>query len=619
MSTPEGPPGGASVPSGVPAELRGTVLDPAFLGRLANELFRAVPGGDVALPSAPPATGAGHPASALGAPGLDPLLGIAVPVAPASHPVSSPPSGLPRAGGLREATPTLPLAAAPLPASAAAPPSLRELDPFGTLGALGPLEAPPGAGALAGRAPTLAGPGRDGDMPYFMVDPGLDPGRLPAQPPTLGLPAPGPSAALSLTPELVPALALPRGRFDVHAVRQDFPILSERVHGKPLIWLDNAATTQKPRQVIERVAEFYERENSNIHRAAHTLAARATDAYESAREKVRRFLNAGSTKEIVFVRGTTEGMNLIAKSWGARHIGAGDEIVLTTLEHHSNIVPWQQLAKETGARLKVAPVDDTGQILLDEFERLFTPRTRLASFTQVSNALGTVLPVAQMAEIARRHGARVVIDGAQSVSHMPVDVQALGADFFVFSGHKVFGPTGIGVVYGRSEVLEETPPWQGGGNMIVDVTFEKTVYAPVPARLEAGTGNIADAVGLGAALDYVSEIGLPQIAAWEHELVEHATSLLRPIPGLTLVGTAKEKASVVGFVLAGYEPHEVGVALDRDGIAVRAGHHCAQPALRRFGHEATVRPSIAFYNTREEVEQLARSVAKLADTRGRRR
>ena len=399
------------------------------------------------------------------------------------------------------------------------------------------------------------------------------------------------------------------------SIRAQFPILREQVHGRPLIWLDNAATTQKPRAVIERLSYFYEHENSNIHRAAHALAARATDAYEAAREKVRRFLNASSTEEIVFVRGTTEAINLVAQSWGRRNIEAGDEIVISWLEHHANIVPWQQLAAEKGARLRVAPVDDDGQIILEEYEKLFNSRTRIAAFTQVSNALGTVAPTREMIAIAHRHGAVALVDGAQSVSHMRSDVQALDADFFVFSGHKVFGPTGIGVVYGKKALLDAMPPWQGGGNMIADVTFEKTLYQPAPAKFEAGTGNIADAVGLGAALDYVSSIGIDNINRYEHELIAYATRGLQTVPGLTIVGKAKEKAGVISFVLDGFRTEDVGKALDQEGIAVRSGHHCAQPILRRFGVESTVRPSLAFYNTCEDIDALVAALWNLKSGR----
>ncbi|MBI5791487.1 MAG: cysteine desulfurase [Rhodocyclales bacterium] len=412
-------------------------------------------------------------------------------------------------------------------------------------------------------------------------------------------------------PTNIPDLGFGARPFDPRAIRRDFPILNEQVNGRPLIWLDNAATTQKPQAVIDRLSFFYEHENSNIHRAAHALAARATDAYEAAREKVRRFINASSTEEIVFVRGTTEAINLIAQSWGRRNVEAGDEIVITWLEHHANIVPWQQLAAEKGARLRVAPVDDDGQIILEEYEKLFNARTKIAAFTQVSNALGTVAPTREMVEIAHRHGALALVDGAQSVSHMRTDVQALGADFFVFSGHKVFAPTGIGVVYGRKDILDATPPWQGGGNMIADVTFEKTLYQPAPAKFEAGTGNIADAVGLGAALDYVSAVGIDHINRYEHELIAYATRGLLTVPGLSIVGKAKEKAGVISFVLDGFRTEDVGKALDREGIAVRSGHHCAQPILRRFGYESTVRPSFAPYNTCEDIDALVTALLRI--------
>ncbi len=410
----------------------------------------------------------------------------------------------------------------------------------------------------------------------------------------------------------VPAVPAAHAPFDVNAVRRDFPILQERVNGKQLVWFDNAATTHKPQAVIDRLAYFYAHENSNIHRAAHALAGRATDAYENARAIAQRFIGAASPDEIVFVRGTTEAINLIAKTWGATHIGEGDEIVVSHLEHHANIVPWQQLAAQTGAKLRVIPVDDSGQVLLDEYRKLLSDRTKIVSVTQVSNALGTVVPVSEIIELAHRAGAKALVDGAQSVSHMRVDVQALDADFFVFSGHKVFGPTGIGVVYGKRALLEEMPPWQGGGNMIADVTFERTVFQPAPARFEAGTGNIADAVGLGAALAYVERIGIENIARYEHDLLEYATRQLGPVPGVRLVGTARDKASVLSFVLRGYETEEVGRALNAEGIAVRSGHHCAQPILRRFGLEATVRPSLAFYNTCDEVDAMVSVIRHLS-------
>jgi cysteine desulfurase/selenocysteine lyase len=416
-------------------------------------------------------------------------------------------------------------------------------------------------------------------------------------------------------PELAEDLGLSSYSFDVEAIRRDFPILRERVNGRPLIWLDNGATTQKPQSVIDRVTYFYEHENSNVHRAAHELAARATDAYESAREKTRRFLNAGTAREIVFVRGATEAINLIAQSWGRQNIQKDDEIVITWLEHHANIVPWQMLCAEKGARLRVAPVDNSGQVLLDEYEKLLGPRTRLVSIAHVSNALGTIVPVQAMVESAHRHGARVLVDGAQAVSHMRVDVQAIGCDFYVFSGHKVFAPTGIGVVYGKSEVLDRMPPWQGGGNMIQDVTFEKTLYQPPPQRFEAGTGNIADAVGLGAAIDYLDRVGIANVSRHEHMLLTYATESLQRIPGLHIIGTAKEKAGVLSFVMDGFRTEEIGDYLNRKGIAVRGGHHCAQPILRRFGVESTLRATLALYNTCEEIDALLAALWELQQGR----
>jgi cysteine desulfurase/selenocysteine lyase len=425
--------------------------------------------------------------------------------------------------------------------------------------------------------------------------------------PVASMPGPAPS----FTPAVVPNIGNIRGQFDVTSIRNDFPILREKVNGRPLIWLDNAATTQKPQVVIDRLKYFYEHENSNIHRAAHELAARATDAYEDARSKVAHFLNAPSSKEIVFVRGATEAINLVAQSWGRQHINKGDEIVISWIEHHANIVPWQMLAAEKGAILRVIPVDDSGQILLDEYEKLLSTRTKLVSFTHVSNALGTITPAQQMVQMAHRYGARVMVDGAQAVSHMRVDVQSLNADFYVFSGHKVFAPTGIGVLYGKADALADSPPWQGGGNMIVDVTFEKTIYQPPPFRFEAGTGNIADAVGLGAAIAYLDTIGMENIARHEHELLVYATRELLTIPGLCIIGTAKEKAGVLSFVLEGYKTEDVGAALNREGIAVRSGHHCAQPTLRRFGQETTVRPSLALYNNYEDIDAMIAALRRL--------
>jgi len=414
-------------------------------------------------------------------------------------------------------------------------------------------------------------------------------------------------------PEQVPQLSDEHEVFDVNAIRADFPILQETVNGKPLIWFDNAATTQKPQVVIDRLAYFYAHENSNIHRAAHELAARATDAYEEARETVRRFIGAPKAEQNIFVRGTTEAINLVAYAWGGKHLRPGDEIVITHLEHHANIVPWQIISRQTGAVLKVAPVDEAGNLLLSEFEDLLGPKTKLVAATQVSNALGTVTPVEKIVELGHRYGARVLIDGAQSIPHLPIDVAELGADFFVFSGHKIYGPTGIGVLYGSEEALAETPPWQGGGNMIADVTLERSLYQGLPNKFEAGTGNIADAVGLAEALRYVERVGIERIAAYEHALLDYATPRLADIPGVRLVGTADEKASVLSFVLAGHEPLEVGKALNAEGIAVRAGHHCAQPILRRYGLEATVRPSFAFYNTFAEIDVFLRAVRRIAE------
>ena len=442
--------------------------------------------------------------------------------------------------------------------------------------------------------------------PYYFLNDETHPLRLPS-----AMPWAGPGNVVNVSGHS----GLSQPPFDVELIKKDFPILREYVNGRPLVWLDNAATTQKPQQVIDRISYFYQHENSNIHRAAHELAARATDAYEGAREKVKLFLNAGSVKEIVFVRGATEAINLVAKSWGEQHIGAGDEIILSHLEHHANIVPWQQLAAKKGFTIKVIPVDDDGQLILEEYGKLLNSRTRLVSFTQVSNALGTITPAKQIVAMAHHAGAKVLVDGAQSVSHMRVDVQDLDADWFVFSGHKVFAPTGIGVLYGKEGLLNATQPWQGGGNMIKDVTFEHTQYQDAPGRFEAGTGNIADAVGLGAALDYVSKIGMDLIDQYEHYLLVYATRLLKEVPGLRLIGTAPHKASVLSFVLHGFTNDQVGQALNKEGIAVRTGHHCAQPILRRFGLESTVRPSLAFYNTCADVHALVNVLYRLRSGR----
>ena len=402
------------------------------------------------------------------------------------------------------------------------------------------------------------------------------------------------------------------GFFDVERVRRDFPILSESVNGHRLVWFDNAATTQKPQVVIDRLAHYYARENSNVHRGAHELAVRSTDAYETARDTVARILGASSSKEIVFARGTTEAINLVAHSWGARNLGEGDEVIVSHLEHHANIVPWQHITAAKGAHLKVIPVDDDGQVILEEFANLLSPRTRMVAVAHVSNALGTIVPVAEIVKMARTVGARVLVDGAQSVAHMRINVQEMDPDFFVFSGHKVFGPTGIGALWGKADVLADMPPWQGGGNMIRDVTFERTFYADPPDRFEAGTGNIADAVGLAASLEYLERLGIENVNRYEHELLRYAIDALGTVPGLRLIGTAPDKASVLSFVLEGFAPEAVATVLDQHGIAVRAGHHCAQPILRRFGLEATVRPSLALYNTHGEVDRLASVLTELA-------
>jgi cysteine desulfurase/selenocysteine lyase len=396
------------------------------------------------------------------------------------------------------------------------------------------------------------------------------------------------------------------GGISVESIRSDFPILSERVGGYPLIFLDNAATTQRPNCVIERISRYYGREHSNVHRGAHELASRATDAYESARSAVARFIGAEDAGSIIFVRGATEGINLVANSFARPTLRPGDEIILTQLEHHANIVPWQMIASERGARLVAAPVDDCGQIILSEYEKLFNPRTRFASIAHVSNALGTVAPVGEMIAIAHRRGVPVCVDGAQSAAHMPVDVRAMDADFYVFSGHKACAPTGIGAVYGKPELLERGVPYQGGGNMIEDVTLERTRYQPPPRRYEAGTGNIAGAAGLAEALEYLTRIGMREIEKYEDALMLRLVSALADIPGLRVIGGLDaRRVCAVSFVMAGRTPEEIGRRLNEYGIAVRAGHHCAQPCLRRFGLEETVRPSISFYNTFNEIDRLA--------------
>ncbi|MGX7704939.1 family 2A encapsulin nanocompartment cargo protein cysteine desulfurase [Methylobacterium sp. Gmos1] len=444
---------------------------------------------------------------------------------------------------------------------------------------------------------------------YYFLNPAPSPargGRIAARPRVEPSRHHGPASralALGSSPVAAP--------FDVERVRRDFPALHQGVNGHRLVWLDNAATTHKPQSVIDATSDFYGHHNSNIHRAAHTLAARATDLFEGGREKTRRFLNAPSKDDIVFLRGTTEGINLVANSYGRAHIGPGDEIIVSTIEHHANIVPWQLLAQGTGATIRVIPVNDRGEIIFEQYAALLSGRTKIVSVTHVANALGTVNPIGEIIALAHAYGVPVLVDAAQSTPHIPIDVQALDADFLVFSGHKVFGPTGIGALYGKSHLLEQMPPWQGGGHMIEDVTFTRTVYKGAPEKFEAGTPDIAGAVGLGAALDYLEGVGLPGIAAYEHDLLDYAQEGLSEVKGLRLIGTAREKASVMSFVIDGYENETVAHHLDRHGIAVRSGHHCALPALRRFGVDQSIRASLAFYNTREDVDVFLKALHTL--------
>ena len=400
---------------------------------------------------------------------------------------------------------------------------------------------------------------------------------------------------------------------DPVAIRQHFPILRQRVHGKPLVYLDNAATTQKPQSVIERLVRYYAEENANVHRGVHTLSERSTEAYERARETVRRLLNAADSREIVFVRGTTEGINLVAQTFGRARVGRGDEILVSTMEHHSNIVPWQILCEEKQATLRVIPITDSGELRLDEYERLLSDRTRLVSVVHVSNALGTINPVAEIVRIAHARGIPVVVDGAQAVAHMKVDVQALDCDFYAFSGHKMLGPMGIGGLYGKRSLLEAMPPYQSGGDMISSVTFERTTYNVLPHKFEAGTPNVAGAVGLAAAVDYLTAVGFDRIAAHEHELLAYGTEALSRVPGLRLTGTAAEKAGILSFVLDDVHPHDIGTILDRQGVAVRTGHHCCQPLMHRLGVPATARASLALYNTRDDIDVLAGALRKVRE------
>ncbi len=403
----------------------------------------------------------------------------------------------------------------------------------------------------------------------------------------------------------------PANALDVVSIREDFPALKLKVHGRPLVYLDNAATTQKPNVVIERLRRYYSVENANIHRGVYTLSQKATEQYELARTKVQRFINAAEPREIIFTRGTTESINLVASSFGRVNVRAGDEIILSAMEHHSNIVPWQMLCEQTGARLRVIPMNDRGELLIDEYVKLFSPRTKMVAVVHLSNSLGTINPVKQITAIAHEHGVPVLIDGAQWVAHGKTDVQDIGCDFYAFSGHKLFGPTGIGVLYGKARLLDAMPPYQGGGDMIASVTFEKTTYNELPYKFEAGTPNIAGAIGLGAAIDYAAELGLDRIARYERDLFEYATQAIQTVPGLRLVGTAESKASVLSFVMDRIHPHDIGTILDGEGIAIRTGHHCCQPVMDRFEIPATARASLSLYNTREEVDALVAGLHKV--------
>jgi cysteine desulfurase/selenocysteine lyase len=413
-----------------------------------------------------------------------------------------------------------------------------------------------------------------------------------------------------------PAQPRDAAAFDVERVRADFPILQQKIRGKPLVYLDNAATSQKPRVVIDAIRHYYEHENANIHRAVHFLSERATEAYEGARRTVQGCLNARTSNEIIFVRGATEGINLVVHSYGRGHVGPGDEVLVTGMEHHSNIVPWQILCDEKGAKLRAAPINDAGELLLDEFASLLGPRTKFVAVTHVSNALGTINPVRQIIELAHSRNIPVLIDGAQAVPHLKVDVQALDCDFYTFSSHKVYGPTGIGVLYGKAALLDAMPPYQAGGDMISSVTFEKTIYNALPYKFEAGTPHIAGAIGLDAALRYVEGVGLDRIAVHEHDLLQYATRAVSAIPGVRIVGTAREKAGVLSFVLEGVHPHDIGTILDQQGIAIRTGHHCSQPVMQRFDIPATARASFALYNTREEVDALVRGIESVREVFG---
>ena len=404
--------------------------------------------------------------------------------------------------------------------------------------------------------------------------------------------------------------------FDINMIRDDFPILKQRINGNPLVYLDNGATSQKPQSVIDAIVNYYTTTNSNVHRGVHTMSQQATDGYEDARSKIRQFINADDDKEIIYTRNTTEGINLVAHSYGRQNVGPGDDIIVSNMEHHSNIVPWQMLCEEMGANLLVVPIDDTGELVMDEYEKMLSSRSKLVSITHVSNALGTILPAKQIVEMAHAHGAPVLLDGAQAVPHMPVDMNELDCDFYVFSGHKLFGPTGIGVLYGKKEYLEAMPPFLGGGEMIKSVTFEKTIYNDLPYKFEGGTPDIAGAIGLGAAIDYVNNLGFDQITAHEDELLRYGTEALSAIESLRIIGTAEHKAGILSFVIDKAHPHDIGTILDEQGIAVRTGHHCAQPVMARFQIPATARASLAFYNTKEDIDALVKGIDRVLEVFG---
>jgi len=596
MSTSEAIPD-ASLVGAAPDQVRG---DTALIARLVGDYFSGAPA--AALPA-----GIESPLSSLSTT-TTPNSGLAggyphasTPAHPSVHPVLEAP-----ATASTQPEPVVP----PATSSGGHDPQCRDSYIFGEPRCNGSTRVAPEAESLAGHeAPNHRGRRDEPPLPphaalLFGAAPQAD------APEYYFLREPSP-AAPAPPPHPTNASAATLSAFDVEALRRDFPALHQRVNGHPLVWLDNAATTHKPQSVLDATATFYGRDNSNIHRAAHTLAARSTELFEKGREKVRQFLGAASSREIVFVRGTTEAINLVAQSYGRQHIGAGDEILLTRLEHHANIVPWQILAQQTGAILRVAPINDRGEVIVEEFAKLLSSRTKIVSLAHVSNALGTILPLEQLIPLAHARGVPVLVDGAQSTPHLPINVQALDVDFYVFSGHKVFGPTGIGALYGKAPLLDTMPPWQGGGHMIRDVTFERTVYQHAPEKFEAGTPDIAGVVGLTAAIEYLFQVGIPALAAYEHSLLEYATHALSTIPGLRPVGTALNKASVLSFVLPDLSNESIARHLDRHGIAVRAGHHCALPAHRHFGLESSVRPSLAFYNNRADVDALVAALRSL--------